>query len=88
MKKQTNEINYKIRPEGLEPNPKWWLWQRGLHEWELRKRHMLLGNDSTLWSDQMEKITREVDNNLGCFPNCRPSIQIQKLEQEARDEKE
>lgn len=77
--KMTNEVlkqmalNYKLRPKGMT-NPKWWLWQRGLYEWELRKRHMMLSNDSTLWLDQMKKITREVDNDLGCFPYCRNEI--------------
>ena len=35
---------------------------------------MMLSNDSTLWLDQMKKITREVDNDLGCFPYCRNEI--------------
>ena len=63
-------LNYKLRPRGLI-NPKWWLWQRGLHEWELRKRHMMSSTTDS-WFDQVKKIMRDVDNDLGCFPYCRP----------------
>ena len=82
--KPTNEVlkqmalNYELRPSG-QTNPKWWLWQRGLHEWELRKRHMVRSTTPTMWLDQMKKITREVDNNLGCFPYCRNETHFELL---------
>ena len=69
---QFHTINYKVKPVGdAATSPNWWLWHRGIYEFEVRK----VKNPDIRNADEMlkwyEALTNQIHNDLGCFGYCK-----------------
>ena len=63
------QIDYKIKPVGDANTIKWWLWHRGIYEFEVKKIRCYRDADSMLkWYAELTNI---IHDELGCFGYCK-----------------